>query len=65
MWLERLGQLKNTITSLGIKPTTFQLSAQCLKQLRHRVSLHRDHTVTNGVLLIIQLCFAEGNLKKP
>jgi hypothetical protein len=31
--LEELGQLKNPMTSLRIKPTTFWFVAQCLKQL--------------------------------
>jgi hypothetical protein len=31
--LEGLGQLKNAMTSLGIKPMTFQLVALCLNQL--------------------------------
>jgi hypothetical protein len=32
-----LGQMKNTMTSLGIKPETFQLEAQCLNQLRYQI----------------------------
>jgi hypothetical protein len=31
--LEELGQLKNSLTSLAIKPLTFWLAAQCLNQL--------------------------------
>jgi hypothetical protein len=38
VWLEGLGQLKNAITSRGIESATFQLLAQCLDQLRYRVS---------------------------
>jgi hypothetical protein len=37
--LEGLGQLKNTITSPGIKTATFWLVAQCLDELRYRVPL--------------------------
>jgi hypothetical protein len=32
--LEGLGKLKNTMTSPGIEPSTFQLVAQCLNPLR-------------------------------
>jgi hypothetical protein len=39
VWLEGLGQLKNPMTSSGIKLTTFWLVAQCLNQLCHRVPL--------------------------
>jgi hypothetical protein len=35
--LEGLGQLKNPMTSLGIKPMTFWLVAQCLNQLLYDV----------------------------
>jgi hypothetical protein len=41
--LEGLGQLKNSITSLGIKPATFQLVTQCLDQLRYRVLQYQVH----------------------
>jgi hypothetical protein len=37
--LEGLGQLKNTVTSLGMEPATFRLIAQCLNQLSYRVTL--------------------------
>jgi hypothetical protein len=37
MLLEGLGQLKNPVTSSGIKPATFQLVARCLNQLRYRL----------------------------
>jgi hypothetical protein len=30
--MKGLGQLKNPLTSLGMKPTNFQLVAQCLNQ---------------------------------
>jgi hypothetical protein len=36
--MEGSGQLKNSMTSSGIKPATFQLVAQHLDQLRYRVS---------------------------
>jgi hypothetical protein len=35
--LEGLGQLKNPMTSSGIKPAAFRLVARCLNQLRYRV----------------------------
>jgi hypothetical protein len=35
--LEGLDQLKNPVTSSGIKSATFRLVAQCFKQLRYRV----------------------------
>jgi hypothetical protein len=39
--LEGLGQLKNPMTSLGIKPATFKLVAWCLNQLCYHVSRNR------------------------
>jgi hypothetical protein len=35
--LEGLGQLKNAVTSSGIEPATFRLTAYCLNKLRYRV----------------------------
>jgi hypothetical protein len=40
MRLERLGELKNPMTSSGIEPASFRLVVQCLNQLRYHV--HRD-----------------------
>jgi hypothetical protein len=37
MLLEELGQLKNPITSSGIKTEVFQLIEQCINQLEHCV----------------------------
>jgi hypothetical protein len=37
MVLERLGRLKNPMTSSGIETATFPLVAQCLNQLRYSV----------------------------
>jgi hypothetical protein len=47
--LEVLGQLKNPMTSSGSEPATSRLVAQCLNQLRTRVShIHIRGRVTNG-----------------
>jgi hypothetical protein len=35
--LERLGQLKNPMTSSEVEPATFRLVAYCLNQLLYRV----------------------------
>jgi hypothetical protein len=35
VWLEGLGQLKNPMTSSGIKAATFQLVAQSFNQLHY------------------------------
>jgi hypothetical protein len=37
VWLEELGQLKNSVASSGMEPATFRLVAQCLNQLRYLV----------------------------
>jgi hypothetical protein len=65
MQLKGLGELKNPMTSLGIKPVTVWLSAYCLNQLFYCMPLHPDHSMTNCVLLITQLCVADGNFIKP
>jgi phage-related baseplate assembly protein len=38
MRLEGLDELKNPITSSDTEPVTFRIAAQCLNQLRYRVS---------------------------
>jgi hypothetical protein len=38
VWLEGLSQLKNPMTSSGIKPMTFQLVAKCLSQLSYHMA---------------------------
>jgi hypothetical protein len=43
VWLERLGQLKNPMTSSGCEPTTFCLVAQCLNQLCYSVPPYKLH----------------------
>ena len=40
---EALGRWKIPVTPLGVTPETFQLVAQCLKQLLHRVPAY--HTI--------------------
>jgi hypothetical protein len=39
VWLVGLGQLKNPMTSPGIKPATIQPVAQCLNQLYYHMPL--------------------------
>jgi hypothetical protein len=50
MRLEGLGQLKNTMTLSGIKPMTFWLVAQCLKQLHYHMPL--SCVVNYGIILL-------------
>jgi hypothetical protein len=40
--LEGLDQLKNPVASSGIRPATFRIVAQCLYQLRYRVTSSVD-----------------------
>jgi hypothetical protein len=57
MRLERLGQLRNPMTSSGLNPATFQLVAQCLNQLRNRVphyNLEKDY-FTNVLFKILHI----------
>jgi hypothetical protein len=39
VWREKLNQLKNPMTSSGIKTATSRLAAQCRKQLPYHVLL--------------------------
>jgi hypothetical protein len=48
--LEGLGQLKNPMTSSGIKPVTFWLVAQCRNQLRYRVPPYKIRTSIKYIL---------------
>jgi hypothetical protein len=62
LWLEALGQLKNPMTSSGIKPVTFWLVAYCLNQLRYCV--WETETICDACSLsnisIFTLCYSEG-----
>jgi hypothetical protein len=40
--LERLGALKNPMTSSGIEPATFRLVVWCVNQVRYRMHAARD-----------------------
>lgn len=46
--LKGLSQLRNSVTSMGIKPMTFQLIAQCLDQLHYHVPLLVYHLFLKG-----------------
>jgi hypothetical protein len=48
VWLERLGQLKNPMTSSGTEPATFRLVPQCLNKLRYPVPLYTTRGKTRG-----------------
>jgi hypothetical protein len=54
MQLEGLGQLKNSMALSGIKPATFRFVAQCLNQLRHRV------TPLHWLILLLRSLRMEG-----
>jgi hypothetical protein len=45
MRLEGLRQLKNSMTSSGIEPATFQLVAYCLNQLRYSVPPDKNNII--------------------
>jgi hypothetical protein len=47
MQLEGLGQLKNPMTLSGLEPATFRLVAECLNQLRYRVSVTNKEILEN------------------
>jgi hypothetical protein len=49
VWQEGFGQLKNSMVSLGIGPTTFQLVVQCLIQLLYCMPQQIIMTAVNAV----------------
>jgi hypothetical protein len=55
---ERLGQLKNPVSSSGIEPPTFRLAAQCLKQTRYGVlACLRRRQFLRPHLGVFRVCF--------